>query len=155
MAKFSLVVPDLPAACKIFSQRETIADSLTRLIIYPALQTTSEVVQIQRLRISAGRNFQEGANEGLRCQRRATPIGQPSGSVRCARKYRALLKGQPSMLITSLHYFSGLVEEVQASEVGDNYWLHVQRKADQNGEEVDRYPEREHSGETGRMMETK
>jgi hypothetical protein len=49
----------------------------------------------------------------------------------CARKYLALLKGQPSMLITSLHYFSGLVEEVQASEVGDNYWLHVQRKAEQ------------------------
>ncbi len=49
----------------------------------------------------------------------------------CARKYIALLKGQPPMLITSLHYFTGLVEEVTATQVADSYWLHVQRKAEQ------------------------
>jgi len=49
----------------------------------------------------------------------------------CARKYMALLKGQPPMLITSLHYFIGLVDEVAAAKVADSYWLHVQRKAEQ------------------------
>jgi len=49
----------------------------------------------------------------------------------CARKYIALLQGQPPMLITSLHYFTGLVEEVRATQVADSYWLHVQRKVEQ------------------------
>jgi len=73
----------------------------------------------------------------------------------CARKYTALLKGQPPMLITSLHYFAGLVNEVTATQVADSYWLHVQRKV----EELERRwiadrgritPEKHHE-----MMETK
>ena len=40
----------------------------------------------------------------------------------CARKYVALLNGQTPMLITSLHYFTGLVDEVAvyASPLSDN-----------------------------------
>jgi len=49
----------------------------------------------------------------------------------CARKYIALLNGQTPMLITSLHYFTGLVDEVLATNVAESYWQHVQRKADQ------------------------
>ena len=49
----------------------------------------------------------------------------------CARKYIALLNNQSPTLITSLHYFTGLVEEVSATSVADAYWLHVQRKVEQ------------------------
>ena len=35
------------------------------------------------------------------------------------------------MLITSLHYFTGLVEEVISTTVADSYWLHVRRKVEQ------------------------
>lgn len=48
-----------------------------------------------------------------------------------ARKYVALLNGQGAMPITSLRYFSGLVEEVRQTEVSDNYWQHVRSKAEQ------------------------
>jgi hypothetical protein len=49
----------------------------------------------------------------------------------CARKYIALLNGQTPMLITSLHYFAGLVDEVTTTSVAESYWQHVQRKAEQ------------------------
>jgi len=49
----------------------------------------------------------------------------------CARKYIALLNGQTPMLITSLHYFTGLVDEVTTTSVAESYWLHVKRKAEQ------------------------
>jgi hypothetical protein len=49
----------------------------------------------------------------------------------CARKYMAMLNGQPQMPISSLRYFIGLVEEVQQVEVSESYWQHVRSKADQ------------------------
>jgi hypothetical protein len=49
----------------------------------------------------------------------------------CVRKYVALLNGQTPMLITSLHYFSSIVEEVDKTEVGEGYWTHVRHKAEQ------------------------
>jgi len=49
----------------------------------------------------------------------------------CVRKYVALLNGQTPMLITSLHYFSLIMEEVAVTEVGDGYWSHVRHKAEQ------------------------
>ena len=52
-------------------------------------------------------------------------------SLGCARKYVALLNGHTPMLIASLHYFTGLVDEVIATQVADGYWLHVQRKAEE------------------------
>jgi hypothetical protein len=47
----------------------------------------------------------------------------------CARKYVAMLNGQPPMPITSLRYFSGLVEEVLQTQVSDSYWQYIRSKA--------------------------
>jgi hypothetical protein len=51
----------------------------------------------------------------------------------CARKYVALLNGSEKapMLVTSLNYFSGLVEEVPELAVGEDYWKHMQNKVTQ------------------------
>ena len=49
----------------------------------------------------------------------------------CARKYLAMLNGQPPMPITSLRYFIGLIEEVRQTDTPDGYWQHVQLKVDQ------------------------
>ncbi len=49
----------------------------------------------------------------------------------CARKYMAMLNGQPQMPISSLRYFIGLVEEVQQVEASESYWQHVRSKANQ------------------------
>ena len=51
----------------------------------------------------------------------------------CARKYAALLNAPENadMLITSLRYFSALVEEVSEISVGEDYWKHIQAKVDQ------------------------
>jgi hypothetical protein len=51
----------------------------------------------------------------------------------CARKYVALLNGseRAPMLITSLSYFSALVEEVAETSVGEDYWKHMQNKVAQ------------------------
>ncbi len=47
----------------------------------------------------------------------------------CARKYVAMLNGQPPMPITSLRYFLGLIEEVGQANTPDSYWQHVRSKA--------------------------
>ena len=51
----------------------------------------------------------------------------------CARKYIALLNGNEHapMLVTSLKYFSALVNEVGTTSVGEDYWKHMQHKMDQ------------------------
>jgi hypothetical protein len=49
----------------------------------------------------------------------------------CARKYAAMLNGQPPMPITSLRYFLGLIEEVGQTNAPDAYWTYVRSKADQ------------------------
>ena len=49
----------------------------------------------------------------------------------CVRKYVALLNGQTPMLITSLPYFSSIVEEVGETEIGDGYRSHVRHQAEQ------------------------
>jgi hypothetical protein len=48
----------------------------------------------------------------------------------CARKYAALLNADDDVprLISSLHYFTTLVEEVAATPVGEDYWKHVEHK---------------------------
>ena len=51
----------------------------------------------------------------------------------CARKYVALLnrsEGAP-MLVSSLHYFSALVDEIAETSVGEDYWKHMQNKVTQ------------------------
>jgi hypothetical protein len=64
---------------------------------------------------------------------RGLPLAQIERAVwlGCVRKYVALLNGQTFMPIASLHYFSSIVEEVAVTEVGDGYWIHVRRKAEQ------------------------
>jgi hypothetical protein len=49
----------------------------------------------------------------------------------CARKYAALLNADDDVprLISSLHYFAALVEEVAGTPVGEDYWKHVEHKA--------------------------
>lgn len=51
----------------------------------------------------------------------------------CARKYVALLNGSEHtpMLVTSLNYFSALVNEVAKTSVGEDYWKHMQNKVNQ------------------------
>ena len=51
----------------------------------------------------------------------------------CARKYVAMLNSpeNASMLITSLSYFSNLVNEVAETSAGEDYWKHVQNKVAQ------------------------
>jgi len=51
----------------------------------------------------------------------------------CARKYVALLNGieDVPMLVTSLNYFSALVNEVAESSAGEDYWKHIQNKVAQ------------------------
>jgi hypothetical protein len=48
----------------------------------------------------------------------------------CARKYVALLNAPENadMLITSLNYFSALVDEVAETLVSEDYWKHMQSK---------------------------
>ena len=45
-----------------------------------------------------------------------------------ARKYIAMLNGQPPAPIASLGYFAGLLEEVTRAPVADAYWQHVRQK---------------------------
>ena len=51
----------------------------------------------------------------------------------CARKYAALLNGNEhaAMLVSSLKYFSALIEEVAETSVGEDYWKHMQHKVTQ------------------------
>ena len=51
----------------------------------------------------------------------------------CARKYAALLNAPENadMLITSFHYFTGLVNEVAEASVSEDYWKHMQSKVTQ------------------------
>lgn len=46
----------------------------------------------------------------------------------CARKYVAMLNGQPPLPITSLRYFTALIEEVRQTDTPDSYWQHVRSK---------------------------
>ncbi len=51
----------------------------------------------------------------------------------CARKYMAMLNApeNAAMLITSLSYFSNLVNEVAETSAGEDYWKHLQNKVAQ------------------------
>lgn len=46
----------------------------------------------------------------------------------CLRKYAALLNHHGGTLITSLHYFTSLLEEVQRLEISDQYWSYISLK---------------------------
>jgi hypothetical protein len=46
----------------------------------------------------------------------------------CLRKYATLLNHQGGPLITSLHYFTLLLEEVQRLDISDQYWSYISLK---------------------------
>lgn len=46
----------------------------------------------------------------------------------CARKYLAMLNGQPAAPIASLGYFTALLDEVARAPVTGDYWQHVRQK---------------------------
>ena len=118
-------------------------EQVRRLLLLPACVRASFSAADQRL---AANYHRRGIT--LNQLERAIWLG-------CVRKYIALLNGASPMLITSLHYFTGLVEEVIATTVADSYWLHVQRKAEQ----LERRWLADRSGRTpdkpDEMMETK
>jgi len=49
----------------------------------------------------------------------------------CARKYAAMLNGQTRLLITSLAYFTSLIEEVAQPQIPASYWEHVRRRMEE------------------------
>lgn len=49
----------------------------------------------------------------------------------CARKYVAMLNGQPRLPITSLAYFVSLIEEVSQPQIPASYWDHVRRRMEE------------------------
>jgi hypothetical protein len=48
-----------------------------------------------------------------------------------ARKYVAMLNGQPRLPITSLAYFASLIDEVGQADIPASYWDHVRRRAEE------------------------
>ncbi len=48
----------------------------------------------------------------------------------CARKYVALLNHPDAPLISSLHYFSALLGEVERLKVSPDYWSYLSHKLD-------------------------
>jgi hypothetical protein len=101
----------------------------------PDLASYVRQVRQMLLRPACVRTSFSAADERLAAgfHRRGVTLIQLERAIRlgCARKYLALLNGQTPMLITSLHYFTGLVDEVMATNVAESYWQHVQRKAEQ------------------------
>jgi hypothetical protein len=51
----------------------------------------------------------------------------------CARKYIALLNGNEHapMFVTSLNYFSALIDEVGETSIGEDYWKYIRHKVSQ------------------------
>jgi hypothetical protein len=49
----------------------------------------------------------------------------------CARKYIAMLNDQTHLPITSLAYFTSLIEEVTQQQIPAGYWDHVRRKMEE------------------------
>ena len=124
----------------------------------PDLASYTEQVRQMLLRPACVRASFSAADERLAAglQRRGVTLIQIQRAIwlGCARKYVALLNGKTPMLITSLHYFTGLVDEVNSTTVPDSYWVHVQRKA----EELERRWIADRSSTTApqnEMMETK
>jgi hypothetical protein len=108
-----------------------------RAIIESGSDLASYIQQLRRmlLRPACVRASFSPADERLAADfhRRGITLNQLERAIwlGCARKYITLLNGQTPMLITSLHYFTGIVSEVVSTNVTDSYWLHVQRKAEQ------------------------
>ena len=69
----------------------------------------------------------------LNLYRRQVPLEQVRRAVwlGCARKYVAMLNRQTRQPITSLAYFSSLIEEVQQPQIPAGYWDHVRLRMEE------------------------
>ena len=69
----------------------------------------------------------------LNLYRREASVEQVSRAIwlGCARKYVAMLNGQPRQLITSLAYFASLIEEVRQPHIPGSYWDHVRHRMEE------------------------
>jgi len=142
---------ELPAALAELCQREVCAamgvDAIEicnrfwpyerEMVAGAGMEQTHYIEQVRRLFLghSCVRANFSAADQRLAANfcRRGITLNQLERAIwlGCARKYVALLNGASPMLITSLHYFTGLVEEVIATTVAESYWIHVQRKTEQ------------------------
>ena len=65
--------------------------------------------------------------------RRAVELEQVRRAIwlGCARKYVAMLNGQTRLPITSLAYFTSLIDEVAQPQIPASYWEHVRRRMEE------------------------
>ncbi len=108
----------LPAPELVLDQRSYV-EQARQMLLRPACVQTSFSTADEKLAVSL--------------YRRGVMLAQLEQAIwlGCARKYIALLNGQTPMLVTSLHYFSAIVDEVVASTVDGSYWTHLRRRAEQ------------------------
>ena len=73
-----------------------------------------------------------GADEKLAAEwyRRGVPLDhvQRAFLIGCTRKYVALFQHQGGGLISSLHYFAAIVDEVAAIDMPMNYWRYLESR---------------------------
>jgi hypothetical protein len=131
------------------------------LVIEPGIDQASYVQQARQmlLRPACVRAGFSAADERLAVTlyRRGVTLLQLQRAIwiGCARKYITLLKGSTPMLVTSLHYFAAIVDEVAATSVGDDYWKHVQSKTAQLERRWIEVRGSDHGSSEDEMIETK
>lgn len=98
----------------------------------PAAQNYVAEVRRMLLEPACVRSHFTPADErlALELQQRGISLEQLQRAIwlGCARKYVAMLNGQPPMPIVSLRYFTGLIDEVCHPGTPVGYWEHVRRK---------------------------
>jgi hypothetical protein len=64
--------------------------------------------------------------------RRQIPLEQVECGILlgCARKYVAMLNGQPSGPVTSLKYFCIVIDEVGQLQMSPDYWKYLRARSD-------------------------
>jgi hypothetical protein len=92
---------------------------------------TAKVRQLMQARACVSTPFSAADYTlAMELYRRKVPLQTVERAVHlgCLRKYAALLNHQGGTLITSLHYFTLLLEEVQRTEISDQYWSYIHLK---------------------------
>ena len=84
----------------------------------------------------------------MQCVERAIWLG-------CLRKYAALLNHASGTPITSLHYFTSLLDEVKQSEVSEDYWRYVASKVRSFEQHWRQIQAQQGTGLRDEMMKTK
>ncbi len=103
----------------------------------PLYEQTRYIKQIRRIFLSRAcvQATFRAADEKLAMElyRRHVPLEQIERAylLGCARKYVALLNHPGAALISSLHYFTTLLREVEELKVSPDYWSYLSHKVDQ------------------------